>query len=161
MLANTPGTPQSETTRAPTGGVSGPTAGLPLRLRLDFTDPELAVLSASGELDALTTPALADLLWPRLMSKLSAIVVDLSGLRFLGVAGLELLVAANRYAQHRGIAFGVVNNTRTVDRALAAGGLDRTLVCYDSASEARAAVLTDGSGTSEAFVPQSRRAPVD
>lgn len=70
MLANTPGTPQSETTRAPTGGVSGPTAGLPLRLRLDFTDPELAVLSASGELDALTTPALADLLWPRLMSKL-------------------------------------------------------------------------------------------
>ncbi|MBA8824935.1 anti-anti-sigma factor [Saccharopolyspora lacisalsi] len=113
-----------------------------LLLRMNFSDPQLAVLTMAGDLDTATAPRLAELLWSRLSTKLPAIVLDLSGLTFLGVAGLELLASAHAYAGHRGIRLVVVNHTRTVDRALAAGGLDTTLSCFATAADARAATVS-------------------
>lgn len=112
-----------------------------LALRMDFADPRFAVLNASGDLDEVTAPQLAELLWPRLVTALPALAVDISKLTFLGVAGLELLANANGYAQHRGVALVIVNNTRAVDRALAAGGLDVTLSCFATVADARASAV--------------------
>ncbi len=120
-----------------------------LLLRMDFSDPQLAVLTASGDLDTVTAPRLAELLWPRLLTKLPAIALDLSELTFLGVAGLELLASTRAYTGYRGITLVVVNHTRTVDRALAAGGIDAALPCFATAADARAAIV--GASAEEAI----------
>ena len=122
-------------------GTTAATRRPTLLLRMNFSDRHLAVLSAFGELDAATAPSLAGLLWPRLQTKLAAIVIDLSNLTFLAVAGLELLSDAHAHAWHRGIALGIVNNTRTVEHALAAAGLADTLPTFADLREARAAML--------------------
>ncbi|GAB3290771.1 hypothetical protein GCM10027563_28570 [Parasphingorhabdus pacifica] len=97
------------------------------------------MLAASGELDALSTPRLAELLWSRLLTDASAIAVDLRELTFLGVAGLELLACAHAYAHQRGIALSVINTSRAVERALKAGGADTALPCFTGVAAARTA----------------------
>lgn len=116
-----------------------------MRLSLSCTDPQVVVLSAAGDVDLATTPRLSRLLWPRLWSTPAAVIVDLSRVRFLGLAGVELLARAHAYADHRGIAFSVVTSTRAVDRALIAGGLRAGPPCFATSTAARgAAGATDG-----------------
>ncbi|QIZ35418.1 STAS domain-containing protein [Saccharopolyspora sp. ASAGF58] len=96
-----------------------------LRLRLTYPSRDVVVLTATGEVDTATAPRVAALLWPRLLTKLSTVVLDLSGVTFLGVAGLELIIAALAYASHRDVEFIVAGGSTAVERALRAGGLDR------------------------------------
>lgn len=109
-------------------------------LCMDFTDPQLAVLTVTGDLDVVTTPRLAELLWPRLQTMLKTLVLDLHAVSFLGVSALELLACAHTYAIHRGITLCVINTTPAVKRALAAGGLAEALPCFASLSAARTAL---------------------
>ncbi|TDD39825.1 anti-sigma factor antagonist [Saccharopolyspora elongata] len=97
-----------------------------LRLRLSYPSHDVVVLTATGEIDTATAPRVAALLWPRLLTKLSTVVLDLSGVTFLGVAGLELITAALAYAPHRDVEFIVAGGSTAVERALRAGGLDRS-----------------------------------
>jgi anti-anti-sigma factor len=95
-----------------------------LRLRLTYPSCGVVVLTATGEIDIATAPRVAALLWPRLLTKLSTVVLDLSGVTFLGVAGLELIIAALAYAPHRDVEFIVVGGSTAVERALCVGGLE-------------------------------------
>ncbi|WP_190816163.1 STAS domain-containing protein [Saccharopolyspora pogona] len=94
-----------------------------LRLGLTYPSHDVVVLTATGEVDTATAPRVAALLWPRLLTKLSTVVLDLSGVTFLGVAGLELITAALAYAPYRDVEFIVVGGSTAVERALRAGGL--------------------------------------
>ncbi|MHA6801492.1 STAS domain-containing protein [Bounagaea algeriensis] len=114
------------------------------KLRVTYPTPRLAIVHVAGDLDAATTPSLAASLWPRLHSTLAGFVIDLREVAFLGVAGLELLAAVHSYTDHRGMDLGIVNSTRVVDRALAVGGLERTLPCYPTLETARTALLSSG-----------------
>lgn len=111
-------------------------AGSGLRLRMHYAPPQTPVLAVSGEVDAATTPRLAELLWSRLQSTLPALVLDLSEVSFLGLDGVTLLAAVERYARYRGIVVRLVSRTRAVDRALHAGGLTDTLPRFDTAAAA-------------------------
>ncbi|QUH02946.1 STAS domain-containing protein [Saccharopolyspora erythraea] len=113
-----------------------------LRLRMDFTEPPVAVLCVSGELDAATTPRLAEVLWPRLLTELRALVIDLGDVSFLGVDALRLLAGAHSEAAHRGVALCLTDSARPVRRALAAAGLHDALPCFDDVAAARAALTT-------------------
>ncbi|WP_182543308.1 STAS domain-containing protein [Halosaccharopolyspora lacisalsi] len=125
MLTKNPVTDRASHTEVPAGAY-------PTLLRTSYTEPHVQVLSAAGDLDLATTPQLEQLLWPRLQTTLSALVVDLSEVTFLCLAGVELLAHAHAYAGHRGIAFGVVNSNHAVDRALTAGELQASLPCFGS-----------------------------
>ncbi len=141
------------------GAPGSTTEGAPLRLRLSRTASQVMVLSASGDLDLATTPRLSRLLWPRLWSASDAVIVDLSRVWFLGLAGVELLARAHAYADHRGIGFSVVTGTRAVDRALTAGGLRNGPPCFATLTAARrAAGIADGADH-ECPVPRNGRAP--
>lgn len=124
----------SDTSRAEAATVSS------WELRVTYPTPRLAVVHVAGDLDAATTPPLSASLWPRLHSTLAGVVIDLREVAFLGVAGLELLAAVHSYVEHRGMHLGIVNSTRVVDRALAVGGLERTLPCYRTVEAARTAL---------------------
>ncbi|MHA6803640.1 STAS domain-containing protein [Salinifilum ghardaiensis] len=57
-------------------------------------------------------------------------MLDLHEVTFLGVAGLELVDALRFYVLHCGKTLVLVNSSRAVDRALAAGGLAAIVPCY-------------------------------
>lgn len=138
MLTQTPAPGHAE---SPTPGCRAPSrqpAGhARLRLRMDFTDPHLAVLTVAGDLDGSSTSRLAELLWPRLQTKLTTLVLDLHEVSFLGVDALQLLAHAHHYTTHRDITLCLINGTPTVDRALAAADLDTVLPCFASVDSAR------------------------
>lgn len=118
-----------------------------LWLRVSYPTPDVAVLTATGDVDIATAPRVAALLWPRLLTKLSTVVLDLSGVTFLGVAGLELITAARAYAPYRDVEFIVVGGSKAVERALHAGGL---------ANERRNAINTVSAKSMESAAGLSR-----
>lgn len=92
-------------------------------LNLTITRPRagLTVLTAAGELDSSNIADFADVLWPALLVDRSSIVLDLTGVAFLGVPGLELLSAAHSYAPHRELAIVLLSGGPAVERAVRAG----------------------------------------
>ncbi|WP_459164118.1 STAS domain-containing protein [Bounagaea algeriensis] len=119
-------------------GRSTPAVASRVRLRMHYAPPQAPVLAVAGEVDAVTTPRLAELLWARLQSTMPALVLDLSEVSFLGLDGITLLAAVERYARYRGTAVHLVTRTRAVDRALQAGGLTDTLPRFHTTAAARA-----------------------
>lgn len=105
-----------------------PVAGI--AVVIDLADPRAAVLRASGEIDMLTAPVLADRVsryFAESTGPYRPLVFDLGGVGFLGSAGLAVLAAAAvAAAEHEG-AVWVVAPTRVVLRPLQVTGLDGVL----------------------------------
>ncbi|MDT7712278.1 MAG: anti-sigma factor antagonist [Pseudonocardiales bacterium] len=78
------------------GGV-GPLSSDVLDLQVSEHGPYARVVTVGGEIDALTAPELGALLTAQL-AVASLVVVDLERVRFLGSAGLSVLLAANELA---------------------------------------------------------------
>jgi anti-anti-sigma factor len=102
------------------------------------------VVTAAGELDLLTAPALRTAIRAAL-DRPGIVVVDLSGVTFLSSAGLDVLVAANdTAAQTDQEAAGgwrarlrlVLGHERPVRRPMQIAGLDRALAIYDTVTDA-------------------------
>ncbi|WAL69141.1 STAS domain-containing protein [Amycolatopsis cynarae] len=91
----------------------------PMRVRVRRPRPGLAIVVIGGEVDRLSAPRLEELLTSRLRGTLRALVVDLSGVDFLGTAGLSALVRADLLARQRGISLRILSgDNRGVVRAL-------------------------------------------
>ncbi|HVV09476.1 anti-sigma factor antagonist [Amycolatopsis sp.] len=78
---------------------------------------DITVLAIEGELDLATAPQAEALLLPRLTGT-GPLVLDLSGLTFLGAAGLNLLLRARLLATRQGIELRLVARSRAVLRVL-------------------------------------------
>ena len=111
------------------------TSDLPIELNADgeFDDPlELStriaedgtvVVAAVGEVDAFTAAPLRSLLDALLERQPPELVLDLSGIRFLGSAGLAVLVEAQKSAKVRDVALRLIATNRAVIRPLEVTGL--------------------------------------
>lgn len=98
---------------------------------------EAAVVYIDGEIDAGTAPELAELVQCRIESAVTTVVVDLSQVEFLGVAGVSVLSVAALQAEQEHVALRLVTGPRCVDRALRViDGLRERLACYSSLDEA-------------------------
>ncbi len=120
-----------------------------LALRLWRPISTAVVIRAAGELDAATAPQLQEMLEPRLSSKTDTVILDLSELHFLGVAGLELLARARQRAASRAMLVCLVDGPVCVDRALRAAGWTETVPTFTSV-EAAVAELSGRSRESAA-----------
>lgn len=88
----------------------------------------VVVITAEGALDLLTASRLAEALDYGLRDAQSLLVIDLSRLDFLGVAGLAVLVQAHTQARKSGIVFQVVTGqNHGVSRALTVTGVHHHL----------------------------------
>lgn len=96
------------------------------------------MVHVAGELDSHTAPRLHELLATRLKSTVGAVVLDLSGLHFLGVAGLELISHAHCRARGRGIELRLVGGPVCVRRGLRAAGFADELAPHDDVDAALA-----------------------
>ncbi|USX53799.1 STAS domain-containing protein [Lentzea sp. HUAS12] len=80
----------------------------------------------SGEVDASTVDLLVSAIEPHLDMSNARIVVDLSGVTFLGTAGLRVLARAERHANRLGSELCLVSPSVAVQRSLAMLHLLRT-----------------------------------
>lgn len=125
------------TSGAESAAANSPRAGQ-LGLAVRTVAEGVTVVAVSGEIDMLTAPQLrADVL--QQLDAGSTLVLDMSGVSFLGSAGLAVLVEASQHAKRRGSAFRVVAVERAVTRPLAATGLGDVFSVFESVERAVAA----------------------
>jgi anti-sigma B factor antagonist len=83
----------------------------------------VVTVSATGDIDAYTAPLLRSVLDGHLQRGRPHLVLDLSGVQFLGSAGLAALVETQKSASARGIHLRLIATTRAVTRVLEVTGL--------------------------------------
>jgi anti-anti-sigma factor len=111
------------------------------------------VLHVGGDLDMVTAPHLQESITHALTQPLELLILDLTGVRFLGSAGLAVLINAHDHAQHHTpIPVRVVAASRAVTRPLDALGLVTMMAIYPTVPDALADPLTS------AHLPPAARA---
>lgn len=107
-----------------------------LRQRLDYPARGTAVLTVRGGVDVVTAPQLAEMLQRRLCSTLNRLVLNLSELGFLGVAGVSVIFESDLRARHNGTDLVIVTGgNRQVTRALTVTTERRLLIQHDTGDE--------------------------
>ncbi|MFT7838836.1 anti-sigma factor antagonist [Saccharothrix sp. BKS2] len=122
------------TSGAESAAATGPRAGQ-IGIAVRGAGEGVVVVAVSGEIDMLTAPQLRADVLPRLDAG-DTVVLDLSGVSFLGSAGLAVLVEASQHGKRRGSAFRVVAVERAVIRPLAATGLGEVFSVFESVDRA-------------------------
>ncbi|MGH2743854.1 MAG: STAS domain-containing protein [Thermoleophilaceae bacterium] len=82
---------------------------------------------AQGELDLATAPTLADQLTEAERGRPGVLTLDLSGLSFISVAGMRVVLDAARRAKREGRSLVVLNPQPHVRRLFALTAVDRSL----------------------------------
>lgn len=104
------------------------------------------VVSVTGEIDIATTAQLSHALGATLSRGTKALVCDLSGVDFMGAAGVTTLLAARRRAIASHTRFDLVCPHPLVRKVIALLGLDTVLYLHDSVAAAtNAQAQQDGS----------------
>ena len=98
--------------------------GTPELVTIEVSDDSATtVLTAVGEIDSSSAPALRTRLEAALDAGATAVTVDLDGVTFLDSAGLCVLAAAHRRAVRDGVRLRVLATSRAVVRPLQITGL--------------------------------------
>lgn len=96
---------------------------------------EVVVTSVCGEVDMLTAPALRQVIDEQI-ADCRVLVIDLSGVSFLGSAGLAVLVETSHEATRRDVVLRLVASSHTVRRPLEITGLTDMLTTFPTLDEA-------------------------
>jgi len=75
----------------------------PMTVRISWPLPRTVAIRVCGELDLCTAPRLEHELCHRIHGPVDAVLIDLSEVSFLAVAGLDCLLRAQNLAEERGI----------------------------------------------------------
>ena len=125
-------------------------SGVYLRLELLRPDPGLVCLRASGELDWGTGSSLSVALACELDAGPPLIIVlDLSGITFCSVAGLNVLLGARSHARAIGCVVSLDHLSRAMRRAIHAVGLDDELRMRSPSSAAPSVIDLDRRGDAD------------
>lgn len=111
----------------------------PRTLQLSVERPEtgIVVVRMSGEIDLSSVDRLTELIRQRLTAAvLHALVLDLSRITFSNSCGLELLLHAQRRAEHRHIDMYVVTGAGAVARLLALADMAERFQLRETDAEA-------------------------
>lgn len=106
-----------------------------LQVTAEPDGPGVVVVHVTGDLDLYTASVLHERLWPHLEQN-DMVVIDLSGVAFLGSAGLSELVAAHDTATRNGVRIRLVATGHAVLRPLEVTGLRTAFDIVDSVEAA-------------------------
>ena len=81
--------------RAPSDGEPGS--------RIRWKSPEAVVVEVTGEVDLCSVPGLAAVLDEHIRARPGVLRIDLGQVRFLGAAGIRVLLRAHRHAEAAGV----------------------------------------------------------
>ena len=94
-----------------------------ITLSTSTADDGTVTVTVVGEVDTFTAPVLRSSLDTQLEQSPSELVIDLSGVQFLGSAGLAVLVETQKSARSRDVGLRLIATTRAVTRPLEVTGL--------------------------------------
>lgn len=114
----------------------GPLGGDSLGLQVQRPHSDALVVIASGEIEEATVARMEEMLFSRLEAAVRMVVLDLTGVEFLGVAALQLLGEAGARARERGVELALVATDHEVLRALHTAELHEALPVRASARAA-------------------------
>jgi anti-anti-sigma factor len=107
-------------------------------VRVDRLAADVVVIVAVGEIDSVTAPKLSATLHRELEDAPAGLVLDLTGVSFLGVAGLHVLDCALARAETLSVTFNLVRHdysaVESALRAAAMTGLFPTFRTVDLAA---------------------------
>ncbi|HEU5471743.1 MAG TPA: STAS domain-containing protein [Actinophytocola sp.] len=124
----------------PTPGVEAMATAPPIEFEIDEPAADAVVIRPIGDLDLLTAALLREALLPHVERSGHRVVLDLTGIGFLGSAGLSELVAANEAAAANGSTLLLVASTRAVLRPIEITGLSPLFRMFESTDAALADV---------------------
>lgn len=94
------------------------------KVRVDRLATDVVVIAVIGEIDSVTAPRLSTILHRELEDKPAMLVLDLTGVSFLGVAGLHVLQCALDRAETHSVTLSLVHHEYSpVQSALRAGAM--------------------------------------
>lgn len=93
-----------------------------LRMQVTEHPPDTRIVTVTGELDALTAPAVAAVLTDTL-AVAQVVVVNLDGVQYLASAGLRVLIEAKYHAAEKGSDLQLVCHSPSANRVLDGSGL--------------------------------------
>ncbi|TKJ32628.1 STAS domain-containing protein [Blastococcus sp. CCUG 61487] len=96
------------------------------------TEDGVVTVTVVGEVDTFTAPVLRSTLDTQLEQSPQELVIDLSGVQFLGSAGLAVLVETQKSARAREVGLRLIATTRAVTRPLEVTGLIDLFTIADS-----------------------------
>ncbi len=94
-----------------------------ITLSTSTSEDGAVTVTVVGEVDTFTAPVLRSSLDTQLEQQPRELVIDLSGVQFLGSAGLAVLVETQKSARARDVGLRLVATTRAVTRPLEVTGL--------------------------------------
>jgi anti-sigma B factor antagonist len=92
----------------------------------------VVTVTVVGEVDTFTAPVLRSTLDSQLELQPKELVIDLSGVQFLGSAGLAVLVETQKSSRSREVELRLIASTRAVTRPLEVTGLIDLFTIADS-----------------------------
>ena len=105
-----------------------------ITLSTSTDDDGTVTVTVVGEVDTFTAPVLRSSLDTQLEQQPRELVIDLSGVQFLGSAGLAVLVETQKSARSRDVDLRLVATTRAVTRPLEVTGLIDLFTIVDSSA---------------------------
>ncbi|MPZ64530.1 MAG: anti-sigma factor antagonist [Pseudonocardiaceae bacterium] len=111
----------------------------PISLNVRALDGGVAVIVA-GEVDMVTTPPLRDCVQEQIGEQPGVLVLDLSGVNFLGSSGLAVLVETLEECRAQEIGLRLVCSSREVVRPMEATGLTELFEVYSDLESAIASI---------------------
>jgi anti-sigma B factor antagonist len=103
-----------------------------ITLSTDTGADGVVTVTVVGEVDTFTAPVLRSTLDSQLEQQPAELVIDLSGVQFLGSAGLAVLVETQKSARTREVSLRLIATTRAVTRPLEVTGLIDLFTIADS-----------------------------
>ena len=118
----TPDLPAEGQSDVPNEGTEAPFDDV-ITLSTATAEDGVVTVTVVGEVDTFTAPVLRSSLDTQLEQQPRELVIDLSGVQFLGSAGLAVLVETQKSARSRDVELRLVATTRAVTRPLEVTGL--------------------------------------
>jgi anti-anti-sigma factor len=97
---------------------------------------QVAIVHVSGEIDMATSETMAERVLGRLAERPPTLVIDLSGVEFLGSAGLSVLIEASQQAEQGATTLRIIATAPPALRPLEISGLLDILPVCRSLTEA-------------------------
>jgi anti-anti-sigma factor len=117
----------------PASRPAGTTASVTWASATTHRHGKVEILTITGELDMFTSPQVREEIHRCLANRPELLVIDLTAVTFLGVAGLALVAQASAVLH---TALRVVAHQRAVVRPIEITGLGRKLVLFDTVEQA-------------------------
>ncbi|HXT45948.1 MAG TPA: STAS domain-containing protein [Pseudonocardiaceae bacterium] len=109
-----------------------------LSVRVDRPAKDVVVIAVAGEVDSVTAPRLSTSLHRELEGRPAVLILDLTAVSFLGVAGLHVLGCALDRSKTLSVALSVVHHEESpVQSALRAAAMTGDFPTFRTVTQAR------------------------